>query len=141
MEQYWQIKSLHKDKILLFRLGDFFEMFARDAEKAAPLLNIALTQRHKGSPHEIKMCGVPWHSISGPISKLLSSGLSVAICDQLEDAAHSKGLVRRGVTRILSPGMVYDPETLDELQANYMAAFEGRYTAFLDTSTGSAFLL
>ena len=139
LDQYWQIKSLHKDKILLFRLGDFFEMFAADAEKAAPLLNIALTKRHKGSPHEIKMCGVPWHSISGPISKLLSFGLSVAICDQLEDATHSKGLVKRGVTRILSSGMVYDPETLNELQANYMATFEGRYAAFLDASTGSGF--
>ena len=114
-------------------------MFAEDAEKAAPILNIALTKRHKGTSHEIKMCGVPYHSISGPVSKLLSAGWNVAICDQLEAAGNSGGLVKRGVTRILSPGMVYDPETLDELQANYMAAFDGNYIGFLDASTGSGF--
>lgn len=139
MDQYWRIKSLHKDKILLFRMGDFFEMFAEDAEKAAPILNIALTKRHKDSPHEIKMCGVPYHSISGPVSKLLSAGWNVAICDQLESAGNSGGLVKRGVTRILSPGMVYDPENLDELQANYMAAFDENCMGFLDASTGSGF--
>jgi len=83
------------------------------------------------------MCGVPHHSIAGPISKLLSAGLSVAICDQMEPAG--KGLVKRAVTKILSPGMVYDPETLDQLNANYMAAFEGRFVSFLDSSTGVGF--
>ena len=139
LEQYWRIKSLHKDRILLFRLGDFFEMFSTDAEKATPILNIVLTKRHKGTPHEIAMCGIPHHSISGPISKLLSSGLSVAICDQVEEASNSDGLVKRAVTRVLSPGMVYDPETLNELQANYMAAFEGKHIGFLDASTGEGF--
>ena len=139
LEQYWRIKSFHKDRILLFRLGDFFEMFSLDAEKAAPLLNIVLTKRHKGTPHEIAMCGIPHHSISKPISKLLSSGLSVAICDQVEEAVNSYGLVKRAVTRVLSPGMVYDPETLNELQANYMAAMEGKNIGFLDASTGEGF--
>lgn len=133
------MKSLHRDRILLFRLGDFFEMFSTDAEKAAPILNIVLTKRHKGTPHEIAMCGIPHHSISGTISKLLSSGLSVAICDQVEDASNSDGLVKRAVTRVLSPGIVYDPETLNELRANYMAAFEGKHIGFLDASTGEGF--
>jgi len=137
MEQYWSIKSQHRDKILLFRMGDFFEMFDKDAEKAAPLLNIALTARNKKANNSTKMCGVPHHSIAGPISKLLSAGLSVAICDQMEPAG--KGLVKRAVTKILSPGMVYDPETLDQLNANYMAAFEGRFVSFLDSSTGVGF--
>ena len=112
-------------------------MFDKDAEKAAPLLNIALTARNKKASDSTKMCGVPHHSIAGPISKLLSAGLSVAICDQMEPAG--KGLVKRAVTKILSPGMVYDPETLDQLNANYMVAFEGRFVSFLDSSTGVGF--
>ena len=137
MEQYWSIKSGHRDKILLFRMGDFFEMFDEDAEKAAPILNIALTARNKKAGDTTKMCGVPHHSIAGPISKLLSAGLNVAICDQMEPAG--KGLVKRAVTRILSPGMVYDPATLDRLNANYMSAFEGDFVSFLDSSTGAGF--
>ena len=137
MEQYWSIKSGHRDKILFFRMGDFFEMFGEDAETAAPILNIALTARNKKSGDTTKMCGVPHYSIAGPVSKLLSAGLNVAICDQVEPAG--KGLVKRAVTRILSPGMVYDPETLDHLSANYMSAFEGNFVSFLDSSTGSGF--
>ena len=137
MEQYWSIKSQHRDKILLFRMGDFFEMFDKDAEKAAPLLNIALTARNKKANNSTKMCGVPHHSIAGPVSKLLAAGLNVAICDQIEPPG--KGLVKRAVTKILSPGMVYDPETLDQLNANYMAAFEGKFVSFLDSSTGVGF--
>ena len=139
LEQYRLIKHRHRDRILLFQLGDFFEMFAEDAEKAASLLNIALTKRYKGTAHEIFMCGVPRHSIAGPISKLLAAGLSVAVCAQTEEASPEKKLLRRAVTRILSPGMVYDPETLDSLQANYMAAFDGSRLSFLDASTGEGF--
>ena len=141
MEQYWSIKSQHRDKILLFRMGDFFEMFGEDAETAAPLLNIALTVRNKKSGDNTKMCGVPHHSIATPVSKLLSAGLNVAICDQLEpsETTNSGGLVKRAVTRILSPGMVYDPETLDQLNANYMSAVEENFISFLDISTGTGF--
>ena len=139
LEQYRLIKSRHRDRILLFQLGDFFEMFAEDAEKAASLLNIALTKRYKGTAHETFMCGVPRHSIAGPISKLLAEGLSVAVCAQTEEASPEKKLLRRAVTRTLSPGMVYDPETLDRLQANYMAAFDGTRLSFLDASTGEGF--
>lgn len=139
MRQYWQIKSLHRDKILLFRMGDFFEMFHEDAEKAAPILNITLTVRSKKSSEETKMCGVPHHSIAGPIGKLLAAGLKVAICDQVEPVSQAKGLVKRAVTRILTPGMVYDPESLDQLSAHYLCAFDDHSVSFTDTSTGEAF--
>ena len=114
-------------------------MFDKDAEIAAPLLDIALTYRNKNANVKTKMCGVPHHSICGPVSKLLSAGLHVAICDQIEPATVSKGLVKRAVTRVLSPGMVYDLETLDQLTANYMGAFDKQTVSFLDLSTGSAF--
>src|ERR1043165_5857197 len=98
MAQYWDIKSAHEDKIVLFRMGDFFEMFHRDAEIAAPVLGIALTARNKKSAEETPMCGVPHHSIANSINKLLSHGFKVAICDQIEDPKFAKGLVKRAVT-------------------------------------------
>ncbi|MCY4321312.1 MAG: DNA mismatch repair protein MutS [Bdellovibrionaceae bacterium] len=139
MKQYYQIKNQHKDKILFFRMGDFFEMFDKDAEIAAPILNIALTCRNKKAGSKTKMCGIPHHSISTPISKLLAEGLHVAICDQINSATHSSGLVKRAVTRVLSPGMVYDLDTLDSLTANYLGAFDKNHISFLDLSTGVAF--
>ncbi len=140
MEQYWRIKQAHKGRLLFFRMGDFFEMFGGDAEKAAPILNIALTCRNKKAREQIKMCGLPHHSISGPIAKLLKAGLSVAICDQIEPADQAKGsVVKRAVTRILSPGMVYDPAAIDQSQPNYIAAFDREFASFLDSSTGRAF--
>jgi DNA mismatch repair protein MutS len=139
MQQYWEIKNQHKDKVLLFRMGDFFEMFHSDAETAAPILNIALTQRNKKSNDETKMCGVPYHSIAGPIAKLLKTGHRVAICDQIEDPALAKGIVKRAVTRVLTPGMVYDPETLDRISANYLASYDDRTVAFADVTTSEAF--
>lgn len=138
MRQYWDIKNQHQDKVLLFRMGDFYEMFYQDAIIAAPILNIALTSRNKKAQDETPMCGVPHHSIAGPIGKLLSAGYKVAICEQLEDPATVKGIVKRGVVRILSPGMVYDPDTLDELSANFMASFDQSSVSFLDASTGEA---
>jgi DNA mismatch repair protein MutS len=139
MQQYWDIKSAHDDKIVLFRMGDFFEMFHRDAEIAAPVLGIALTARNKKSADETPMCGVPHHSVANSINKLLQNGFKVAICDQIEDPKLAKGLVKRAVTRILSPGVVYDPDTLDSLQANYLASFDAQSVSFLDTTTGEAF--
>lgn len=140
MQQYWEIKSQHPDEILLFRMGDFFEMFHEDAEIAAPILNIALTQRNKKASDSTKMCGVPHHSIAGPIAKLLQAGRKVAICDQIEDPATAKGIVKRAVTRVLTPGMVYDPDTLDQLSANYLASYDSSQAAFADITTGEAFV-
>jgi DNA mismatch repair protein MutS len=138
MQQYWDVKSQHEDKVILFRMGDFFEMFHSDAETAAPILNIALTQRNKKDSESAKMCGVPHHSIAGPIAKLLAAGHKVAICDQIEDPATAKGIVKRAVTRVLTPGMVYDPDTLDELTAHYLAAYDETLLALVDVTTGSA---
>ncbi len=139
MTQYWEQKSAHEDKILLFRMGDFFEMFHDDALTAAPILNIALTQRNKKSGDDTPMCGVPHHSIGEKINMLLSSGHKVAICDQIEDPKQAKGLVKRAVTRVLSPGVVFDPETLDAMSSNYLVSFSSEKIAFLETSTGEAF--
>lgn len=141
MKQYWDIKSLHPEKILLFRMGDFFEMFHDDAVTAAPILGIALTSRNKKALDETPMCGVPHHSIAGPINKLLHAGHRIAICDQIEDPKLAKGLVKRAVTRILTPGMVYDSETLRADLANYMAAIDSESLALVDTSCGEAFYL
>lgn len=139
MQQYWDIKSAHEDKIVLFRMGDFFEMFHRDAETAAPVLGIALTARNKKSADETPMCGVPHHSIANSINKLLLQGFKVAICDQIEDPKFAKGLVKRAVTRILSPGVVYDPDTLDAVAPNYLASTDEQHVSFLDATTGEAF--
>jgi len=139
MKQYWDIKSLHQDKILLFRMGDFFEMFYDDAVKAAPILGIALTQRNKKSQDETPMCGMPHHSVAGPINKLLSHGFKVAICDQVEDPKTAKGIVKRAVTRVLTPGMVYDSDTLDGTMAHYLVSFDKDSMSFVDTTTGESF--
>lgn len=95
MKQYWKSKQAHPDKIVLFQMGDFFEMFYKDAEIAAPLLNIALTARNKKTPQPIPMCGVPLHSVSKVVGTLLLSGYKVAICDQVENSQTQKGLVER----------------------------------------------
>ena len=139
MQQYWEIKNQHTDKVVLFRMGDFYEMFHDDAETAAPILNIALTQRNKKAADSTKMCGVPHHSIAGPIAKLLAAGKKVAMADQIEDPALAKGIVKRAVTRVLTPGMVYDPDTLDQLSANYLASYDNHQLSFVDITTGEAF--
>ncbi len=143
MKQYWTVKSAHPDKIVLFRMGDFFEMFHRDAETAAPVLGIALTFRNKKAKDETPMCGVPHHSVSGSINKLLAAGFKIAICDQLEDPKQAKGLVKRGITRVLTPGMVFDPESLDASVSHYLASWDPKASdgsvAFFDVTTGEGF--
>lgn len=139
MQQYWEIKNAHPDKILFFRMGDFFELFYDDAVTAAPILDIVLTSRNKKSEDETPMCGVPHHSIAGHINRLLSRGYKVAICDQLEDPQQSKGIVKRGVTRILSPGMVYDSDTLEGQTPHYLCSFDAATISFLEPTTGECF--
>ena len=139
MKQYWDIKTLQQDKILLFRMGDFYELFYDDAVTASPILGITLTSRNKKSEDQTPMCGFPHHSVAGPINKLLAAGHKVAICDQIEDPALAKGIVKRAVTRILTPGMVYDTETLDQTKAHYMTALDAERISFIDTTTGECF--
>ncbi len=139
MRQYWEIKSAHADKVLFFRMGDFFEMFFDDAVTAAPILGIALTSRNKKAQDETPMCGIPHHSVAGPINKLLSQGYKVAICDQIEDPKLAKGIVKRAVTRILTPGMVFDNETLEATESHFMACYDDKHLAFIDPTTGESF--
>lgn len=139
MKQYWDVKSVHMDKILFFRMGDFYELFDQDAVTAAPILGIALTTRNKNQADATAMCGMPHHSVANYINKLLSHNFKVAICDQIEDPATAKGIVKRAVTRILSPGMVYDPETLDQGANNYICSYDDSTVSFLDATTGEAF--
>jgi len=135
MRQYRRIRSeLADDVILLFRLGDFYEMFFEDAQVAAPILNVALTKRG-GVP----MCGVPYHALDGYLSKLILAGRKAALCEQMEDPATTKGIVRREVTRIVTPGTIIEHEMLDAARNNYLAAiYRSRIygLALLDLSTG-----
>ncbi len=141
LEQYLSIKKDHEDAILFFRMGDFFEMFFEDAKTAADVLDITLTSRHKADDIPIPMCGVPVRAAPGHISKLVDHGLKVAVCDQVEDASKSKGIVKREVTRIVTPGMVFDDEFLDEKTNNFIIAIglTGKVygLASLDISTGT----
>src|SRR6185295_1960852 len=144
MRQYLEIKAQHPDAIVLYRMGDFYEMFFDDAKRAAPILEVQLTARQKGGENEAPMCGVPYHALETYLAKLLAAGEKAAICDQVEDAAQAKGLVRREVTRVVTPGTVSDPGLLDSKEESLLAAVawdgEAGGGAFLDVSTGSFFV-
>ncbi|MEM6796166.1 MAG: DNA mismatch repair protein MutS, partial [Acidobacteriota bacterium] len=145
LRHYLEVKAEHEDAVLFYRMGDFFELFFEDAVAAAPLLEVTLTARHKGSDREVPMCGVPHHAVDAYIGKVLKAGLKVAICEQVEDPAQAKGLVKREVTRVITPGTVSSPELLDGKEANLLAALawgadSGGAGAFLDVSTGSFFV-
>jgi len=143
LEQYFEIKRQVPDAILFYRLGDFYEMFFEDAETAAPLLDLVLTARNKGQEYEAPMCGVPYHSADGYIAKLIRHGLRVAICDQTEDAAQAKGLVRREIVRIVTPGTATE-SSIVERESCYLVSLvplEGTVgAAYLDVSTGDFFV-
>ncbi len=140
LEQYLRVKSEHPDALLFFRLGDFYEMFFEDAERAAPILDVALTTRSKKDEVPIPMCGVPHFSVQSYIAKLLAAGLKVALCDQMEDPAIAKGLVERAVVRVITPGTVTEEECLDPKAPNYLVAATreaaGLTLAAVDLSTG-----
>jgi DNA mismatch repair protein MutS len=140
LRQYFEMKSRAPDAILFYRMGDFYEMFFDDAKEAAPLLGIALTARHKDSDIEAPMCGVPHQSADHHIARLVAAGRKVAICDQVEDPRAAKGLVRRAITRIVTPGTVLDPESLSPGAPSYLCVLvpaEREWgVAFLDLSTG-----
>jgi len=136
MQQYRRIKADVPDgAILFFRLGDFYEMFFEDAKRAAPVLEVALTKRNK-----VPMCGVPYHAAESYLAKLIRAGFKVAICDQVEDPSAARGIVRRAVTRVVTPGTVTEDQILDAKRHNFLAgvcaAGGGRGLAALDLSTG-----
>src|SRR5437867_8053133 len=123
MRQYLDVKQLHRDAILLFRMGDFYEMFYEDALVAARALEITLTSRSKdANGGGIPMCGVPFHAVDGYIGRLVKKGFRVAICDQVEDPRKAKGLVRREVVRVVSPGTLTDASYLDAREPAFLMA-------------------
>ena len=121
-KQYWDIKKQYPDVILLFRLGDFYEMFGEDAEVAAAALEITLTSRDYVRGERIPMCGVPFHSLDRYVARLIAKGHRVAICEQVEDPKFAKGLVRRKVTRVVTPGTVLEDSMLEAKSNNYLVA-------------------
>jgi DNA mismatch repair protein MutS len=141
MEQYLSIKGKYQDAILFYRMGDFYEMFYEDAEIASRALEITLTSRNKTNQSPIPMCGVPVRAAQGYISRMIAQGFKVAICDQIEDPSKAKGLVKRDVVRVITPGMLFENELLDEKTNNFILAI-GRLKqtyglAYLDISTGA----
>ena len=142
MKQYLEIKRQHPDEILFFRLGDFYEMFNADALTASRELDLTLTTRDRGKTKEEQtpMCGVPYHSSDGYIARLIAKGYKVAICEQTEDPALAKGLVKRDIIRVVTPGTVIDSQSLDAGRGNFLAGVyldgSGAGAAFCDMSTG-----
>lgn len=121
-EQYMQVKAEHPDALLFFRMGDFFELFFEDAQTAARELQITLTTRNPNSESKIPMCGVPHHSVNGYLAQLLEKGYKIAVCDQIEDPRQAKGLVKRAVTRVLTPGTIVEDLSLSAKAHNYLCA-------------------
>ena len=144
MEQYFEIKNQYKDYLLFYRLGDFYEMFFDDAVLASRELELTLTGRDCGEAERAPMCGVPFHSSEGYIGKLIEKGYKVAICEQTEDPALAKGLVKREVIRVITPGTVIETNLLSEKKNNYLCSvymneFECG-VAFADVSTAKIFV-
>lgn len=141
IKQYLEIKERYQDAILFYRMGDFYEMFFEDAEKASKILEITLTSRNKKQEVPIPMCGIPYRAAQGYIARLIDNGLKVAICDQVEDPAKAKGLVKREVVRVVTPGMIVDNELLDAKSNNFILAVNKKRNkaglSFLDISTGT----
>ena len=122
MEQYFRIKEQHKDHILFYRLGDFYEMFYDDALLVSKELELTLTGRDCGQEERAPMCGVPYHSCEGYIARLIKKGYKVAICEQMEDPRLAKGVVKREVIRVVTPGTLVETSMLDEGQNNFIAS-------------------
>lgn len=144
MKQYYAIKTKHKDAILLFRVGDFYETFGEDAVVSSKVLGIVLTKRHNGSASEIELAGFPYHSLDSYLPKLVKAGYRVAICDQLEKPSKEKKVVKRGVTELITPGVALNDNILETAKNNFLASvYFGKEicgVAFIDISTGEFFV-
>jgi len=141
IKQYLSIKEEYPDAILFYRMGDFYEMFFEDAQVASRVLEITLTSRNKKDESPVPMCGVPHRAVSGYIARLIDHGYKVAVCDQIEDPATARGLVKRDVVRVITPGMIIDDAFLDKRSNNFVLAVirngDSTGLAYLDISTGS----
>lgn len=144
MQQYFEIKQNYQEHILFFRLGDFYEMFFEDAKLSSKELDLTLTGRDCGEEERAPMCGVPYHSADSYIARLVEKGYKVAICEQVEDPALAKGIVKRDVVRVITPGTVVEPSMLDESKNNFIASLYvlegGAGLAFADVSTGEVYV-
>src|SRR6188768_3760352 len=144
MKQYNSIKAKYPDAILLFRVGDFYETFGEDAVKASKILGITLTKRANGQASHIELAGFPHHSVDSYLPKLVRAGYRVAICDQLEDPKTVKGIVKRGITELVTPGVSVNDKILENASNNFLAAVhfgnDNVGVAFLDISTGEFFV-
>ena len=142
MKQYFAIKEQHKVEILFFRLGDFYEMFYDDAILASKELELTLTGRDCGQEQRAPMCGVPFHSCENYIARLIAKGYKVAICEQMEDPSAAKGLVKRDIIRVITPGTVIESSMLQDDKHNYLGSIvvqNGKAgVCFADVSTGDA---
>ena len=138
LKQYYAVKAKHPDCIVLFRLGDFYEMFDRDAEIASKILDVVLTARGKGTPNCVAMCGFPHHASDNYIAKLIKAGYKTAICEQLENPADVKGIVKRDVTRVITAGTFLDDNSVE---SRYLACltFDTKNVgiAWMDASEGT----
>ncbi|MEJ2420419.1 MAG: DNA mismatch repair protein MutS [Acidobacteriota bacterium] len=122
MRQWHHFKSLHPDKLLLFRMGDFYEMFGDDAVTGSQILEIALTTRDRNKENPFPMCGIPYHALNGYLAKLIRAGCKAAVCEQVEDPARAKGVVRRAVTRVITPGTVLEEGVVEQTESVLLAA-------------------
>ncbi len=140
MKQYLEMKRIHKEEILFFRLGDFYEMFFEDARTAARVLHLTLTSREGGKGQRIPMAGIPYHAAENYLARLVKQGFSIAICEQTEDPALAKGLVKREISRVITPGTVLSAAMLDEKSNNYLVGLafspQGLGLAAVDVTTG-----
>ena len=141
LQQYLELKSRHRDSLMLYRLGDFYELFFEDAETAAPILGLVLTRRRQNDQVTSPMCGIPHHALAAYVGKLLEAGFKVAIAEQMEDPAQAGGLVRREVVRILTPGTVTEPELLGDGERRWVVALAAdagaTALAFLEVASGA----
>ena len=142
LKQFIAIKEQHPDKLLLFRMGDFYETFFEDAKTASKILGITLTARNKKADNPIPLAGFPYHALNNYLDKLVKQGLKVVICEQIEDPKTAKGLVKRGITDIITPGSIIDEKLIDSVDHNYLSAIyieqKSKIIGFavIDASTG-----
>ena len=142
MQQYHSLKEKYQDAILFFRLGDFYEMFFEDALEASRILEITLTSRNKKADNPVPMCGVPYHSATEYIKRLVQAGHKVAVCEQMEDPRLTKGMVKRDVVQVITPGTIMEDTALEQKENNFLAAIikaQGKYfLIYIDISTGQS---
>ena len=141
MKQFFTVKAQHPEALLLFRCGDFYETYGEDALTASKVLGIVLTKRSNAAPDSIPMAGFPHHSLETYLPRLVRAGYKVAVCDQLEDPKLTKKIVKRGITELVTPGIAFSDQLLEQKEHNYLAGLTFHKdrigAAFLDVSTGS----